>query len=186
MIFFQYHFFRYSIGKRWQQNPATILKMSLTKEKNHSGHTHPPTQTLPKSADNSQQTLKMNFLSHYSAPPVCYYFHFTGLFGNPERTPHDPKYIISWLKNAKSFPLQPSQDHYKALQSPNSIPFHSNNLNGVQNTILDLSPSVTGTWFYPLARSKVENQRAPVNVSNVSSIGGSENASFLVFAFSCW
>ena len=59
----------------------------------------------------------------------------------------------------------------------NGIQFHSNKANGVQKVVLALSLSVTGTWLYPLAKSIMENQQAPVSASSESSMRGRGSAS---------
>ena len=58
----------------------------------------------------------------------------------------------------------------KSTRSPNGIRFHSKRLNGLQKAVLASSASAMGFWLYPLARSRVENQRAPERTSKDSSM----------------
>lgn len=48
----------------------------------------------------------------------------------------------------------------------------------VWKAVLGLSCSVTRTWLYPLAKSRVENQQAPERASRISSMQGRGKASF--------
>lgn len=69
------------------------------------------------------------------------------------------------------------------LHSPNGIRFHLNKPNRVQNAVFILSLSATGTWWYPAAKSRVENQRTPDNASRDSSMRRKGNASLRILLF---
>ena len=70
-----------------------------------------------------------------------------------------------------------------ALQRPNRTWLNSYSCPLlVRNAVFSLSLSMIGTCQYPLFKSKVENQRAPCNVSRRSSIRGRECASLMVTA----